>query len=226
MTCQMENWLGAYVLDALEPDEAALIQQHLVGCDICRDDVLSLSWIPEVLGRVNIADAEQLDDRSPPSTTHGPSSAFLDRLLAAANSERRSGRRHRFAAVVAGAALLTAGAGATAAVLTRTNSMHTSTLRAVDSQTHVSAVVTVTPRSWGSQLQLELTGAYPGGQCSLVAHAEDGRVDTAASWVASDAGTADVPGATAIPADQLAELDVVTGDGSRLVRVVLPDQHK
>jgi hypothetical protein len=226
MSCQMESWLGAYVLDALEPDEAASIQAHLVGCRSCRDDVVGLSWIPEVLGRVNIADAEQLDDRSAPNSSNRPSSGFLERLIASASRERRDRRRHRYSAAIAGAALLTIGAGVTAAAMAGAKPAQTATVRAVDPKTHVNAVVKVTARSWGTQLQLQLSGAYPGGQCALVAHAEDGRVDTAASWVASDAGTANVPGATAIPADQLAELDVVTADGWQLVRVPLPDQHK
>jgi hypothetical protein len=56
----------------------------------------------------------------------------------------------------------------------------------------------------------------------LVAHADDGRSDTAATWVASPQGTASVPGATAIPADDLTELDVVTPNGHQLVRIVMP----
>jgi len=55
--------------------------------------------------RVNIADAEQLDDRSAPNSSNRPSSGFLERLIASASRERRDRRRHRYSAAIAGAAL-------------------------------------------------------------------------------------------------------------------------
>jgi len=68
---------------------------------------------------------------------------------------------------------------------------------------------------------ITLAGVYPGGRCSLVAHSRDGQSDTAASW-ADTHGTAAIDGATAIPASQLSELDVVTDRGELLVRITLP----
>ena len=36
---QIEALLGAYVLDAVEPDEAARVERHLEGCPRCRAEV-------------------------------------------------------------------------------------------------------------------------------------------------------------------------------------------
>jgi hypothetical protein len=95
-------------------------------------------------------------------------------------------------------------------------------VQVADPATHVRAALAMTDRPWGTQLRLTLAGVYPRGRCSLVAHSRDGQSDTAASWVADAHGTAAIDGATAIPASQLSELDVVTDRGELLVRIALP----
>jgi len=141
--------------------------------------------------------------------------------MSAASRETGTPRGRRATALVGAAALL-------AAVGTQSTVAHvpdhgartqTSTVAAVDPRTHVRATVSMARHDWGTQLNLDLEGAYPGGTCLLIAHAADGRTDTAATWVASPSGTASVPGATAIPPDQLTELDVVTPNGHQLVRI-------
>jgi hypothetical protein len=115
-----------------------------------------------------------------------------------------------------------ASAGAVRVLSGRPGSSNSAVVQAADPATHVRAAVSMTDRSWGTQLHLTLAGAYPSGWCSLVAHSRDGHSDTAASWVADTDGTADIVGATAIPAGQLGELDVVTDTGELLVRITLP----
>lgn len=94
-------------------------------------------------------------------------------------------------------------------------------IRAVDPHSHVRAAVTLSARSWGTEVRLRLDGVHPGERCSLIAHARDGRTDVAATWAASYRGAANVPGTTAIPLDQLREVDVVTADGRQLARLVV-----
>jgi hypothetical protein len=48
----------------------------------------------------------------------------------------------------------------------------------------------------------------------------------AATWVATYQGSADVAGTTAIPIDQLREVDIVTSDGQQLARLVVPNQAR
>jgi len=99
-------------------------------------------------------------------------------------------------------------------------------IRTIDPRSHVQAAVTLNGRTWGTELRLTLRSVPPGEHCSLVARARDGRSDTAATWVATYQGSADVPGTTAIPIDQLSEVDIVTSDGRRLARLVVPNQAR
>jgi hypothetical protein len=64
-----------------------------------------------------------------------------------------------------------------------------------------------------------MSGAAPGERCRLVARARDGRTEIAATWWTTYGGSAEVTGAAAIPAAELAALDVVTVQGRRLVHV-------
>jgi hypothetical protein len=117
-------------------------------------------------------------------------------------------------------------AGVTAAAVETRTPPPTVSVQGSDASTHVGAEVRISERAWGSQLQLTVTGAYRAGRCSLIAHSGDGRSDTAATWTATADGTAHVPGATSITAPQLSELDVVTGTGQQLVRLVIAHHNK
>jgi len=199
----METELGAYVLDALEPDESDAVQRHLDGCRTCQAELDSLvatvSWL-------TLLTADDL--------TH------LEQEDAASSRPRR--RRRVALAVVSGALAASFAVGAAVVLAGHPTSPGPAVVRAVDPATHVTAAVSMSPRDSGTQLRLTLTGAYPGGWCSLVAHSRDGRSETTATWVADADGTAVVSAATAIPADQLSELDVVTDQGRVLVNLPVP----
>jgi hypothetical protein len=199
-TCLMENYLGAYVLEALEPAEAEDVRRHLAGCPACADTVRSLEWIPGVLAAVP---AQEIDAMERPT--------LLDGLLARV---RRQRRRRRL--VLAAAAVVVALAGGIT-VPSVVPDRHAPVVRA--SSGAVNAEVSLTARGEGTALGLKLSGVAPGEHCSLVAHARDGRSETAATWVATYTGTADLSGTTAIPRAQLSSLDIVTDDGRLLVRL-------
>jgi Putative zinc-finger len=220
MSCELREHVAAYVLDALEPDEAAMVREHLSTCDVCQAELTAVSWIPPLLPLVDVEAVERLDRPA----AEEPSPRLLDRLMAEIGREARTPRGRRAAATVGAVALLAAvGTASTVAGVTSHNAgPRSSTVKAVDPRTHVQAAVTVSGRSWGTEFGLTLSGAYPNGTCSLVVRSDDGRSETAATWVASPHGSANVPGATAIPASQVRELDVVTGTGYQLVRIVLP----
>jgi hypothetical protein len=222
MTCLMETSLGAYVLDGLEPDESEALRLHLTGCTSCQDVVVDLAWIPSLLRTVPLSEVLRLDDAPDPR----PTPMLLDRVLESMTVERhtRRRRRRRGLLLAAAAALLVALAGGVAAMVAHDNEVPSAgpVVRSVDPRTRVGAEVTMTARGEGTGLQLKLTGVDPGERCSLVARARDGRTETAATWVATYTGTADVPGTTAIAVNQLSELDVVTVDGRLLVRLAVP----
>ncbi len=231
MTCDMQTWVGAYVLDALEPDETEALRTHIAGCSICQDEVVSLSWIPALLRSVDLEGIERLGAAAHPGaeTDGRPPSLLLDRLLASMHTAKRTHRPRRPVALLLGAAAAVTIAGtvtvASGAFDTHRSPTHT-VLRTVDPRSHADAAVTLTGRTWGTELHLTLSWVAAGQECSLIANSRDGRSDIAATWVASYQGTASVPGTTAIRADQLTELDVVTTDGRQLVRIVVPHKTK
>jgi hypothetical protein len=219
MSCELREYVAAYVLDALEPDEAAMLRAHLTACDVCQAELAAVAWIAPLLPLVDVEDVERLDGPPPEQ----PSPRLLERLIAEIGREARTPRGRRAAATVGAVALLAAvgTASTVAGGSSHSAGPRTSTIEAVDPRTHVQAAVTVAGRKWGTELGLTLSGAYPNGTCSLVVRSDDGRSETAATWVASPKGTANVPGATAIPASHLKELDVVTATGYQLVRIVV-----
>jgi anti-sigma factor RsiW len=205
----MESYLGAYLLDALEPDEAAAVQAHSAGCRRCRDELADLAGAVTQLAVLSRADAERVGCfEAEPA------------LPVLSQGRRRAGRGRRPLLIGAGAVLATAivAIGVRAA----SDGPGGTVVRAVDARTHVQAAVTLAARPWGTEVRLALRGVRPGGWCSLVAHGSGGQSDIAGTWDADRRGDADVPGATAIPVGRLRELDVVTQTGRELVHVVLP----
>jgi Putative zinc-finger len=93
------------------------------------------------------------------------------------------------------------------------------TAAAQDLRTGVHGAAELTPEPWGTRVELRLAGVRPGQRCRLVARSAGGRSEVAATWRAGYLGTAEVPGAVAIPAERLTSLDVVTPGDRVLVRM-------
>lgn len=215
-TCQMSVELGAYVLQALEDDETELVRRHLVECGACRDEERDLSFTASLLALLKPGDLDGLDvpDDLVPSTA-GP-------VAGDGRGQRRPGRRTLLVVAVALTAALSV---PVARVLDHPAPGSSSTvIHAADPASKVRAAVTLAAQDDGTRLHLTLSGVYPRGWCSLVAHSRDGRTDTAATWRADAKGTADVAGTTAIPTSRLSELDVVTDSGRVLVRIPVARQ--
>ena len=212
MTCSMSVELGAFALHALDDDEADAVQRHVGGCPPCREELRELEFTASLLSLLTADDLEQLSGEA-------GKPGRIPRIA----------RRHR-AVLPLVAPLVAAVLAVATALMPRAFDHHDltpseSVLTVADPTTHVRAAVSVHPASDGSRLHLTLTGAYPQGWCSLVARSRDGQQDTAATWRAGARGSADVAGTTAIPAERLSELDVVTGTGVVLVTIPVPGHH-
>jgi hypothetical protein len=224
MTCPRTVALGAYVLGALEREERSELEAHLETCAICREELDRLAPLPGLLSRLTVEDAEVLETTELRPAELDPaesgSSAPLERALFAVARERRRSRLMRAAAVAAalvlaavalvGGPLLDDDGGGDPAPLTAAAS---------DLRTGVHGSAELTREPWGTRVELSLAGVRPGERCRLVARSAGGRAEVAATWRAGYLGTADVPGAVAIPADRLTSLDVVTADDRVLVRL-------
>jgi putative zinc finger protein len=236
MTCPRTVALGAYVLGALEREERARLEAHLETCAICREELDRLAPLPGLLSRLTLEETEVLEtpELGPAPFEPGPalpehslqpeagySAAPLERALFAVARERRRSRLMR-AAAVAAAVLLAAVALVGGPLLDGDDGDGDPaplTAAASNLRTGVHGSAELTREPWGTRVELSLAGVRPGQHCRLVARAVGGRSEVAATWRAGYLGTADVPGAVAIPADRLASLDVVAADDRLLVRM-------
>lgn len=232
MTCaQIRHALGVYILGAIDPAERAEVDSHLAECGPCRDELARLAGLPALLARV-----------SPDDVDDGPPAAdptMLDQAIGRVAGQRRRARRLRAAAaataivVVAGGM---AGAYATGAQVaggetqagpppvtappTSEGSPVTVSASAPDSD--VRGRVTLAGRTWGTSLSVRLSGVPRYTTCRLVAVTAGGQRSSAGSWQVTYSGGVDVDGATALPAGRIAEFEVVTSDGERLLTIPGP----
>jgi hypothetical protein len=217
--------LGAYVLGALDERERERVDEHVAGCARCRDELEALIPVGSYLAR---ASAEELPAADRPAAP--PPAALELRLRAAVCAERRRVPRRRAAGVGAALAATVALALALAALPVgeerpaRPPVAGTQASAAADAGTGARASVAATPRAWGTELRVRVSGVAPGERCRLVARARGGRSEVAGTWWTTYSGSAEVTGAAAIPAADLVALDVVTSAGRRLVRVPMNQQ--
>jgi hypothetical protein len=208
--------LGAYVLGALDDRERDRVDDHVAGCSVCRDELEALIPVRSYLTRVSREELLELDAPGPPA-------ALMSRLRAAMRADRRRAARRRLVAVAALAAAVMAAVIAWRAGEGRPGDrppvVAAPAVAAADAATGVRATVAATPRAWGTELRVRLSGAEPGERCRLVARARDGRTDVAATWWTTYSGSAELTGAAAIPAPDLVALDVMTVAGHRLLRI-------
>jgi anti-sigma factor RsiW len=209
--------VGAYVIDALEPDERLLLAAHLPTCAVCTAELRDLERLPDLLALVPApAGPEALPVPVPVPVPSELAFRRLHRSATGAAPVRhrpapRPGRRWLLAA--AGVVVL-GGAGA-AGVVATAGPQGPSTVSASAGALHVQA--DITPVATGSRIALTLDGVPSGQQCELTVQAGDGHWETASTWTADYAGTAQVSGTVRIAPDDLKKLVVRTLDGHPLI---------
>ena len=97
---EIRELLPGYVLDALDPEESALVQSHLSGCAACRREVAAFLRVTDQLA---VGAAEALQPRSAPRPELEERILRAASLMRARQSERP---RPRWAAVLAAAAVV------------------------------------------------------------------------------------------------------------------------
>jgi hypothetical protein len=209
--------VAAYVLDALEPAEAEELRLHLVGCAECQPEYDELCGLPNVLHRLTPSDVDEIV-----APVELPAELWED-LLARAAARRGRLTRRRAMSVAAAVAAVAAGF-VTGVVLPHDHPPATvsTTVAATDPHSWVHASITLTSRTWGTQIRLRLSGVTWVQQCMLVVSSANGKRDVAASWLANYQGSLNVTGTTAIPVREIRHLDVVTTTGRLLVSVPPP----
>ncbi|SEF57075.1 Putative zinc-finger [Actinacidiphila yanglinensis] len=217
--------VGAYLLGALDDAEMTAFEAHLAECEACGQELDELSGVVPVL-------AELREDGI--GIPEPPGDALLDRLLRQVAAERRTRRRRRLLAVAA-AAVLVVGGPTIAVIATQDGGGSSTSASAFPSERHsasnpatgVSAVVGVTDRTWGTAVDLRLSGVRGPLHCHLDAVGPGSTRETVANWSvpAAGYGTGEQPkpltvhGATSMPKNSISRFEVRTDDGALLVSV-------
>ncbi|MEV4597405.1 zf-HC2 domain-containing protein [Amycolatopsis sp. NPDC049253] len=239
--------LAAYVLGVLSEADNTRFEEHLLDCPHCQLDLVELHQLPDVLDLVKKNWPEPPVPVTP-GRTLAPGPRVLRALMAEATVKRKRRRRLGLVAAAAAAALVVAGPLVTLAVRpadaagpsvslaapTSVPPAPSSSLSAPGGGTSsgqgasaVTARVTVTPREWGSSVDLELSGVVGPTNCQLLAISSAGDIRTVTGWSVPAKGYGipgspdplHVTGGTSMSADEITRFEVRADDGTLLVVV-------
>jgi len=201
MKCLMTVSLGVYVLGAATGAERRQLEAHLPDCQECQGELRRLAPLPGLLAGL-------------PQGGAAPSLAPGCQARPPRRARERRGTKLRWAAaaatcmaVAAGGGLwLSAGAvGPQPAVLTRSGA---------DPATHVAATATLTATSWGTSIELQVSGLPENVECQLVVNSSAGRDEVSGVWDAWSKGPVSIPASASWLPSDIASLQIVTPSGN------------
>lgn len=208
MTCQMMMSLGVYALGAADAEERRRVEAHLPGCPACQAELMRLAPLPGLLARIP---EHMLAPVQPPGRQAGHPAAGrkAGHPARGRRARQRFGRRWQAAAVAASVAavagavsgfwLVPGGAGHQATTIT---------MAGANPAAHVSATAALTETSWGTNIQLHLTGLPLNVQCRLIVRSRAGATEVAGVWDAWRDGPITVPASAAWLPSDIASLQV------------------
>jgi hypothetical protein len=217
MSCRsLRELLGVYVLGAIEPAERGLVDNHLLSCHDCREELAGLAGLPALLRRVPLVDAERLagDDASAGDLGE-PQPELLDSLLRRVADRRRS-RRLRTVFAAAAALLIAVSGGAVVSHALMPGHVASGPTSVTDvaraTWRSVSATVRYGKSVWGTQIWVQASGIRPGTTCKFWVRTKDGRRLIVGGWtVGSGAGPLWYPASTPVHADSLTGFEITAG---------------
>ncbi len=221
--------LGVYVVGAIDPAERALVDAHLGNCPACREELAGLAGLPALLGRVPASDAERLITSSTEvRDLEEPPAELLSSLLRRV-AERRAVRRWRGLAAAAAAVVIAVAGGAAGARIiapgenpagvTQPQGPVTETVSATNPQTNVTALIRYARKSWGTKMDVWVSGIKGGTTCEVWAVDASGQRWSAGSWtVPRGRMESDYPASVSLAAEQVRSFEITSG-GHVLVTV-------
>ncbi|MFD9128826.1 anti-sigma factor family protein [Kitasatospora sp. NPDC059571] len=230
---QSADLLGAYVLGALEPDEAGSVEQHLLTCAPCRNEVAEMQDLERMLGEVP---PELFMEGRPEG-----GDLLLQRTLRQARSERGARQRRRWAAVGAAAAVVAAAVLGGGVLLGRATAPDRApvavgpapsgvasppagarTASLTDPGTGARMAVTMTPAAGWVRVNAAVAGIPAGQRCHLVVNGRSGARVDAGSWLVSPAGAktgTKLDGSALVAPADVESVSVVSESGQTFVTV-------
>jgi anti-sigma-K factor RskA len=200
VTCERApEFVGAYVLGALDPGERRSAEEHLRDCPACAAEVAEFHGLTAQLDRVR---PEDLLPEAPP--------ADLYARVAAAVGRRRARRRW---AMAAAAAVLVASGGVVALVV------DDDAVSGEATTGPVTMSVVATEANEGSSLEVVVDGLYGAETCRLFVVDESGERLRAGEWSATYEGKAWYETWTEVEPGELTDVVLLDTDWSELVRV-------
>ena len=213
MTCPEAQAIGAYVLGALDPGEHHQIEHHIQGCASCTEAVLQFAHLPGVLNKLTLEEvlALPLDDDLEPAVSR---------------RVRRWPFTPRRIILAAAAVVLFVAGGLTGRQLvgdSTTPSPHAQggvTWSATDGVGGIDALVKLSRRDWGTDINLRLNDLQPGQRCTLVVHTRGGQSETTGWWTTTaNVAEADVPASSSFAISDITRIDVVNSDNKVITSV-------
>jgi hypothetical protein len=214
MTCQMMTSLGVYALGAADGDERRRVEAHLPECPACRAELRLLAPLPALLASVP---QEMLAIGRPSRSAARPRRAVT--------ATRRFGRPWRVAVAASVAALACAVGGFWLVSANAGHQPATITFSGADPALHMSATASLTATSWGTSIQLRLSGLPLNVQCRLIVRSRTGATEVAGVWDAWSRGPITVPGSAAWLPSDIADLQVATGAKDLVTIKVAAEPH-
>jgi len=215
---EIKQALGVYVLGAIDPAERALVDEHLSSCQECREELASLAGLPAMLRKVPVVEAERLAaPEQDPELAGVPSAELLTSLIARTANVRRM-HRWRTVAAAAAVAIVALGGGAFVANALQPSGAsapigHTQTVawQQTSGSGPAGAHLTVRYRhqSWGTLMEVNVTGVQPGSVCQLQVTDATGGRSMVGSWRVSQ-GTSWYPASTWLGEDEVRSFQVIT----------------
>ena len=214
---EIRQALGVYVLGAIDPAERAMVDEHLSSCQECREELASLAGLPAMLRKVPIVEAERLAaPEQDPELAGVPSAEMLTSLIARTANVRRM-HRWRTVAAAAAVAIVALGGGAFVANALQSPSAQAPGHHSQSSWHKTSGTSPVTGahltvryrhESWGTQMEVSVTGVQPGSVCQFQVTDATGGKSVVGSWMAWP-GTAWYPASTWLGEKELRSFQVM-----------------
>lgn len=220
--CPETRSVGAYLLGALDPQEQVEMERHLIGCEVCRQELIDVAHLPGLMHRLTLDDVSprasardvQAEPRSDLVSEIDAARPFSEATTASVWSAvvHRLSRSPMLLLAMIMVLVLATGGLASAELLTRQPTPGVVTWTSTDAAGGIDTVARLADQAWGTDIRLWMDDLPPELTCRLVVHPRTGAAETAGWWSTNYQSRLMIPGSTSIPLSEIDRLDVIRSD--------------